>query len=105
MATRMIAGRELEVDEQGHLADPGTWTPQIAEELAREAGIAELTPAHWRIIEFCRADARSQGQSPGVRRICQHLGLPTRDLYLLFPRGPGRLAALIAGQPKPAGCV
>lgn len=105
MTTRTIAGKEVEVDAQGYLADPDAWTREIAVELAREAGLGELTEAHWRVIEFCRADARAKGQSPGVRRICQQLGLPTRDLYLLFPKGPGKLAALIAGQQKPAGCV
>jgi sulfur relay (sulfurtransferase) DsrC/TusE family protein len=29
----------------------------------------------------------------------------TKELYVLFPRAPGRTIASIAGLPKPAGCL
>jgi len=32
-------------------------------------------------------------------------GVPVKELYQLFPKGPAKLAAKIAGIPKPRGCI
>ena len=32
-------------------------------------------------------------------------GVPIKELYQLFPKGPAKLAAKIAGIPKPRGCI
>jgi tRNA 2-thiouridine synthesizing protein E len=29
----------------------------------------------------------------------------TKELFQLFPKGPAKLAALVAGIPKPKGCI
>ena len=104
MPSREYAGQRLEVDAEGFLVNAADWTPDVAEAIAEEVGIA-LTPAHWKILGFCREDAAREGQAPGLRRISKVLGVPTRDLYSFFPRGPGKLAARIAGLPKPKACV
>jgi tRNA 2-thiouridine synthesizing protein E len=104
MPLREVAGREVEVNDEGMLVDRNQWTPEIAEALAREAGIA-LTPRHWKVITFCREDAARQGTPPGLRRVAKMSGVDTKELYQLFPKGPGKLAARIAGLPKPEGCV
>ena len=62
MATRTIAGKTVQVNDEGFMTNPGEWTKEIAVELAKEEGIAELTPAHWKVIEFCRQDARRERQ-------------------------------------------
>jgi len=96
---------ETRNNEEGYLVDAKEWTPQLAEQLALEAGIT-LTPEHWKVLTFCREDAaRQRGVSPGLRRITQLSGIPTRELYRLFPKGPGKLAARIAGLPKPQSCL
>ena len=105
MPQREVAGRTIDVNEEGFLVDAGQWTPEIAEELARESGIPVLTPQHWRVIRYCREDSAREGAPPGLRRISKHSGVETKELYQLFPRGPGKLAARIAGLPKPQGCV
>jgi len=28
-----------------------------------------------------------------------------KDLYALFPKGPGKLAAMVSGLPKPSSCI
>ena len=81
------------------------WTPQVAEALARAAGIDPLTDKHWQVIEFCRKDAEEQGQPPGLRRISKLSGINMKELYQLFPKGPGKLAARVSGLPKPQGCI
>lgn len=104
MPLREVAGRMIEMNDEGMLIDRNQWTPEIAEALAREAGIV-LTPRHWTVITFCREDAARQGTPPGLRRIAKMSGVETKELYQLFPKGPGKLASRIAGLPKPVGCV
>ncbi|MEJ2085609.1 MAG: TusE/DsrC/DsvC family sulfur relay protein [Acidobacteriota bacterium] len=105
MPTVEYAGQAIEVNEEGFLVDSNTWTPEIAEELAVEVGIGDLTDQHWKVITFCREDAAKQGQPPGLRRISKLSGVNMKDLYRLFPKGPGKLAAKVSGLPKPQGCI
>ncbi len=105
MPVRSCGERLVDVDAEGFLVDPSEWTPEIAAVLAREAGIEFLTSAHWRVIAFCREDAAREGATPGLRRISKLCGVGMKQLYELFPKGPGKLAALVAGLPKPQGCV
>ena len=105
MQVREIAGRPVQVDAEGFLAAAAEWTPELAEALARESGIL-LTPRHWQVLTFCREDAaKNGGLSPGLRRISQLSGVSMKELYTLFPKGPGKLAAKIAGLPKPKSCL
>ncbi len=101
---REYRGHQVDVNEEGFLTNAAQWTPDIGEAIAAELGIA-LSPEHWKVIAFCREDAAREGQPPGVRRIAKLSGVGTKELYALFPRGPGKLAARIAGLPKPHGCV
>ena len=105
MQTRNYAGRDVNLTDDGFFADSSQWTPQIAEEVAKEAGIAPLNKAHWQVITFCREDAAREGQPPGVRRIAKLSGIGMKELYELFPKGPGKLAAKVSGLPKPQGCI
>jgi len=100
-----LAGKNIEVTEEGFLTDSGQWTPEVGEAIATQVGVASLTAEHWKVITFCREDAAREGQAPGLRRISKLSGVGTRDLYKLFPKGPGKLAARIAGLPKPTACV
>jgi len=100
------AGQKVEVNEEGFLVDAGQWSRQIAEGLASEVGLGQLNENHWKVIEFCRRDAaENSGKAPGLRRISQLSGVGMKDLYALFPKGPGKLAAKVAGLPKPQGCI
>jgi tRNA 2-thiouridine synthesizing protein E len=105
MATRTIAGSTVTVNDEGFLTDPAEWNRPIAEEIAREEGIPELTPAHWQVIEFCRKDAGASGKSPTLRRITSAAGVTTKELFALFPKGPAKKVARVSGLGKPEGCV
>ena len=105
MGTATYAGRDVQLNDEGFLVDSSQWTPEIAEAMAGDAGINPLTNRHWQVITFCREDAAKEGQPPGVRRIAQLSGVPMKELYALFPKGPGKLAAKISGLPKPQGCI
>ena len=98
-------GVTVDINEEGFLTDSNQWTPEVAQALADEVGISELTDQHWKVITFCREDAAKQGTPPGLRRISKLSGVNMKDLYQLFPKGPGKLAARVSGLPKPQGCI
>ncbi len=105
MNTLEVNGHSVELNDEGFLLDSSQWTTEVAETLARESGIAPLSDQHWQVITFCREDAAREGQPPGLRRISKLSGVGMKDLYRLFPKGPGKLAARVSGLPKPQGCV
>ncbi len=104
MPQKQIAGTTVEVNEEGYLTNNAQWNRDVALVLAGELGI-ELTDAHWRVLDFIDKDFKEKGVVPGMRRMNKVGGIPTKDLYALFPDGPIKKAALIAGYPKPASCV
>ena len=81
------------------------WTPQIAQDIARANGIDTLTDRHWQVVEYMRRSYAETGSSPTLRMLGKASGVPVKELYQLFPKGPAKLAALIAGVPKPRGCI
>jgi tRNA 2-thiouridine synthesizing protein E len=87
------------------MTNPSEWTKDIAGELAKEEGIPELTDGHWKIIDFCRSTAASNGAAPTLRQITAGTGVTTKELFALYPKGPAKKVAKIAGLGKPEGCV
>ncbi|HEY5621324.1 MAG TPA: TusE/DsrC/DsvC family sulfur relay protein [Pontiella sp.] len=105
MPTKEIAGITVDVNEEGYFTHPDQWTEDMAGVLAQEAGIGELGEGHWKIINFLRQDYAEKGVMPTIRRIKNAGGIPTKDLYDLFPGGPLKISSKIAGLPKPASCI
>ena len=105
MATIEVAGMRLERDSEGFLLHTEQWTPEIAEDIAGECGIPELTPRHWQVVEFMRERYLASGTAPSIRSLGKESGVPIKELYQLFPKGPAKLAAKIGGIPKPRGCI
>jgi tRNA 2-thiouridine synthesizing protein E len=104
MPTATIAGHAVETDNDGFLANSSEWSEEIAQAIAKDAGIT-LSDLHWKVVRFARDDFRERKESPGPRRITAQTGVSTKDLYALFPKGPGKLVAKIAGVPKPKSCL
>jgi len=100
-----FAGKTIELDADGNLANRGDWSDDLARELAAQDGIAELTPQHWAVINFMRTVFEKDGDAPSIRRLTKESGVDTKMLYALFPKGPAKRAAKIAGLPKPKGCI
>lgn len=105
MNTLELPGLSVAMNEEGFLLDPATWTPEVAEALAIEEGIAPLTDRHWQVIRFCRSDFETEGEPPTLRRITKLSGVPTKELYGLFPKGPAKKVSRLAGLGKPKGCI
>jgi len=104
MPVTSIAGHDIHVDEEGFLTVYGEWDDDLAKQLAAQIGI-DLTDAHWKAIRFLRADYAAQRETPTLRRVTVVGGIPTKELFTLFPKKPAKKMAYIAGLPKPHGCV
>ena len=104
MALATIEGTQVHVDDEGFLTDYDEWTEDLAQVLAARIGIG-LTEPHWKAIRFLREDFKQHGETATIRRITTVGGIPTKDLFTLFPKQPAKKMAYIAGLPKPRGCV
>jgi dissimilatory sulfite reductase related protein len=78
MATREIAGKTVQVNDEGFMTNPNEWTKEIAVEVAKEEGVAELTDAHWKVIDFCRQSGMTSGSAPTLRTITTGTGITTK---------------------------
>ncbi len=105
MTMTEIAGVAVERDAEGFLVYPEDWNRVLAEGIALESGIPELTPRHWLVVEFMRERYLETGTAPSIRSLGKESGVPIKELYQLFPKGPAKLAAKIGGIPKPRGCI
>lgn len=105
MAPPQSAGEQVATDPEGFLLDHSQWTEQLAGEIARENGIPELSDRHWQVVNFMRNTYIQTGSAPSIRSLGKLSGVPIKELYELFPKGPAKLAAKIAGIPKPRGCI
>ncbi len=105
MTTLTIDGVDIARTEDGFFVDPSVWREEMAATIAKSEGIDELTPRHWEVIRFMRAQFEEKGAGPSVRVLGKVSGVPIKELYQLFPKGPAKQAAKIAGIPKPIGCI
>jgi len=91
-------------DPDGYMVDANVWTPEIANALAAREGIV-LTERHWVVLNYARSEWKAKGDAPSLRGITKNTDVSTKEIYQLFPGGPGKLAAKIAGLKKPTGCI
>jgi TusE/DsrC/DsvC family sulfur relay protein len=95
----------VELDAEGFFQKPEQWTEDMADEIAAASGIDHLTERHWQVIRFMRETYLETGTAPSIRTLGKASGVPIKELYQLFPKGPAKLAAKIGGIPKPRGCI
>jgi len=105
MTMTLIADAPVDVDAEGFLTDPEQWNERIAQAIAAENGVPELTERHWLVVTFMRERYLAKGTAPSIRALGKESGVPIKELYRLFPKGPAKLAAKIGGIPKPKGCI
>ena len=104
-------------DSEGYLCNLNDWSEEAAIVLAHESHIT-LTAAHWEVVHALRAFYAAFGLSPAMRPFCKYLKEQlgqekSGSIYLLqlFPaqanrtESPAKIAARIAGLPKPDNCL
>ena len=95
---------KVKFDADGYMEDPNAWTPEIAEAIAKREEV-KLTDRSWVVINYARNEFKTKGEAPTLRNITKNTDVETKELYSLFPGGPGKLAAKVAGLHKPTGCI
>ncbi len=104
MPVATIAGADVAIDAEGFMTEFDEWTEDIGVFLAEQIGV-ELSERHWEVIRFVREDYKAQGETPTLRRVSTIGGVPTKELFQLFPKKPAKKMSYVAGVPKPKGCV
>jgi len=106
-----LSGKSIELDKDGYLLDLNDWSTEVAQALAAQAGI-ELSPEHWEILELLRRFYQEFELSPATRPLIKYPALKLgpekgNSLHLnrLFNGTPAKLAAKLAGLPKPTNCL
>lgn len=106
-----VEGRCLALTDSGFLADAAEWDEAVALALAARSGI-RLTEAHWEILRHLREYYGKFHHLPNARMfvklVQKEFGAEkgsSRYLHSLFPDSAVRYACLIAGLPKPPGCL
>ncbi len=102
---RAVAGREVYFDDEGFFWEPADWSPEAADELARESGIERLDATQWRVISFLREYYAHNGRAPMNRQLRDGTGLSLVELERLFPDGIRNGARRLAGLPNPRSCL
>ncbi|MFC6339835.1 TusE/DsrC/DsvC family sulfur relay protein [Pseudomonas sp. CCM 7891] len=111
MNTLTVGERTLELDKDGYLANLSDWSADVANALA-VAEALELTPEHWEILELLRGFYAEFQLSPATRPLIKYTTLKLgpekgNSLHLnrLFKGTPAKLAAKLAGLPRPTNCL
>jgi|SRR5450759_4377477 TusE/DsrC/DsvC family sulfur relay protein len=105
MTVATLPLEEVELNQEGFFIHPEEWSEEMVPALAAREGITHLTARHWQVLRFMRKEYFEKGTGPSVRVLGKTSGVPIKELYELFPKGPAKVAARVAGIPKPRGCI
>ncbi|UCH18270.1 MAG: TusE/DsrC/DsvC family sulfur relay protein [Burkholderiales bacterium] len=104
--TYVVNGVELETDKDGYLLEPD-FSEEVVRVIAQAEGIT-LIDDHWKVVNFLREQYREHGHTPNFRNMLKGVaevipGCDSKALYDLFPMGPAKQGAKVAGLPQPYG--
>jgi TusE/DsrC/DsvC family sulfur relay protein len=102
----VVNGIELETDPDGYLLAPD-YSEEVVRVIAQAEGI-ELSEDHWKVVQYLRDQYKEHGQTPNFRNMLKDIaalmpGVDSKALYDLFPLGPAKQGARVAGLTKPFG--
>ncbi|KPZ05388.1 Sulfurtransferase [Pseudomonas tremae] len=111
MKQLIVDGLSIKLDKDGFLEDLNDWALDVAHALGAEEGIA-LSPEHIEILLLLRDFHEEFQLSPATRPLIKYTALKLgtekgNSLHLnrLFNGTPAKLAAKLAGLPKPTNCI
>ena len=102
----VVNGAELETDKEGYLLEPD-FSEEVVRVIAQAEGIT-LNDDHWKVVNYLRDEYREHGHTPNFRNMLKGVaeiipGCDSKALYDLFPLGPAKQGAKVAGLPQPYG--
>ena len=111
MSTLHVNGQEIALDKDGYLVDLGDWSEEVAQALAERESIA-LNAAHWEVLALLRQFYQEFELSPATCPLIKYTALKlgpekgnSAHFNRLFNGTPAKLAAKLAGLPKPTNCI
>jgi len=111
MNTLTVGTRQIALDKDGYLLDLTDWSAPVADALAATEEL-QLSAEHWEILELLRGFYEEFQLSPATRPLIKYTALKLgpekgNSLHLnrLFKGTPAKLAAKLAGLPKPTNCL
>ncbi|TDF86325.1 TusE/DsrC/DsvC family sulfur relay protein [Pseudomonas sp. H9] len=111
MSTLTVGERAIALDKDGYLVDLADWSDDVAQALAAQEQL-ELTAEHWEVLTLLRAFYQEFELSPATRPLIKYTALKlgpekgnSMHLNRLFKGTPAKLAAKLAGLPKPTNCI
>ncbi|ROL64563.1 TusE/DsrC/DsvC family sulfur relay protein [Pseudomonas vranovensis] len=111
MSTLTVGERSIALDKDGYLVELSDWSEEVASALAAHEDL-ELTAEHWEVLALLRDFYQEFELSPATRPLIKYTALKLgadkgNSLHLnrLFKGTPAKLAAKLAGLPKPTNCI
>lgn len=111
MSALIVEGAEIAIDKEGYLLDLDDWSEPVAQALAQAEGL-DLQNEHWEILRLLREFYQEFQLSPATRPLIRYVALKlgpdkgnSMHLNRLFKGTPAKLAAKLAGLPKPSNCI
>ncbi|MCP3752815.1 TusE/DsrC/DsvC family sulfur relay protein [Pseudomonas sp. SBB6] len=111
MSTLTVGERNIALDKDGYLVELSDWSEEVATALAAHEDL-ELTAEHWEVLALLRDFYQEFELSPATRPLIKYTALKLgadkgNSLHLnrLFKGTPAKLAAKLAGLPKPTNCI
>ena len=100
---KLIANKEIDVNEEGYLVDFKQWDREICECIADECNVV-MTEKHWEVIDYLQ-EKHLKEEALSIRGIKKSGVINIKEFYQLFPGGPLKISTKIAGIPKPKSCI
>jgi tRNA 2-thiouridine synthesizing protein E len=103
-----VNGQTIECDANGYLLNLDDWNEEVAQVIATQEEIGDLTQRHWDLINYLRDEyLNNAGNQPNMRNLVKAMqkkwddkSVESKTLYELFPKSPDKQGSKVAGLPE-----
>lgn len=100
---KTLAGKLINLNEEGYLLNMDEWNEDIAKEMAVEENL-DLSARHFEVLNYLR-DQQKKDVALTIRGVGKSGVVDIKEFYALFPKGPLKISSKLAGIPKPKSCI